>query len=1768
MRKNKGRRVHPLLLLGVTKKFACRRVAAAGALWLCAAAGASFAQDSLTLTQRVVPARGEQATEIDIPRFGRYSVGVKSTQGVALQLVDHMSGPGAYVGGAGQEDGRIDAFFDQGKYKVLAHAAPDGSGDATFSVQAFAEQSRPVSMLVELRDEHATLADYQQRSYWLHIEQRRWVALEAAGRYLADLRLWQDGDWLVDVAPQCSAIEPRVGQPLQTCRLAAELNPGFYLLTAYGGPGAPWAEQSLEQPFHLRYGIPKLSEAGRQRFVASEFGTDRYLVPQAATYFRLELPTAETARLAVADFDSSHPFNEDGVAEEIGKKSSPPVAQLNRGRSSGDFHLVTITRAPGEAYVLQQFEQQTAYSFRSTGNFWLSTIHSGHAADSIDATALITRQHNGPMQFLDARTIAIDERNGWRRRFNLLETATLFIQVATAGEYRMAAQGDATARVRIEPFLAFRPPNYQTPASVALPHTWTLDPGYYVVTAEPEVKGIIDLQLGAKDQEIALNATPLLAAAGFGAMQLHADNNYTVFINSQPGVAAGVVLRSLPADLVTPLPIVQMPNEQIEIPVAVKARGVIKAIAEDGSANEIALVGGAWQKQLQVAPNTYRIAVRPPKNETQSYALTFTPDSLHAVPPVPSPAALAQRPHFPTLTADAPHFIDIERGGTATFNVQVAEPGLYRLESTGLLQTSGNVRTRTTTALVRDEAGGIGRNFLLQQYLRAGDYQLTVGAMNASRGRMGVQLARTALTDGGSLELGLANRALLPTGHALAYRFSIAHAGEHRLQVLGLGRNYNMRVEDEHGWPIASPNIAGDLTQHFNAGRYRVIVLPQATDVRVLTLLTPISPPLAFSGHGPHELPMATRVAHTWMEPDANAERAADVWRFSLAAAADVALDLGEGMQAELLRDDDSVKQADIGGGKIWRGALAKGAYRLNVVSARPNNRAPYHIKVSTEQLLVGHARAITAPATLSLAIGATGLVELASFGSDDVRARLFDSEQRLLASNDDRPTDWNFHIAQRLAPGVYRLQIDAVGRDSAQTTVSVAMPAERVHPALSLPAQVTVADTATHIYPLTFARDANVLVVNARADTTVGIAIESAPNDTGGKTGGDTWRVVATRAGRVARIEVPIGARAQRLRVWSVDGRPAAIQVDLQAAAIKSVSESQWAKGVRPTMIAGGGIVAVDVKTPGVFRLANPGAGVRVASADDAALTEVKGDIVQIDGARVWLTVDDDAAQSSRAQRVYLSDELNALPLAAAKPVRIDLAPGNDAVLVWAESRHGQPGVRIDDIAATDVAAASAMLGVQGQTTIAVARTPQRPVVTVWNADDETRPLEATVHYARFATAPTRTLTWGISTGALAAQAQIFNLPLGAKRMRLALPVRTAAVFSRGARTLSTHWSGEAGAVETISTDADQLWLLPASNADALYSIEAMPSTGHADVRPGGLLRHASADAGTLRVAVTAAAQPTQLHVLGAHAVTFIGDDGRIERADKINVRVSGALSIEHGPQTVVVWMEQAVGTADAAPSSTVRPPATVQPPATVALTGAQLDLAIQANAAALVSVETDVPVIVRGRDNAGAEWVQMYAQAARFSLYAPSASARVNLFPLTGDTLSGHARVTVAPIKAIGEGVASETLVLPGAAQAFRFNVERASAIGIGVKASTDIVSATLLSGDGQRKLGEGVVQMPELTPGAYILLVRTPADAAPVRVQPIVLGLNPQGTGPSADLIRRYVEAGANDGPIAIPDIAPEVAPSETPPAVTNPEPAETESSAEPPQEIESE
>src|SRR5436309_3946903 len=1456
------------------------------------------------LSRTTVPARGRQEAILTVPAFGRYAVTVASPQGTALQLVDRIAGPGQAQGTTGKSDGRLDVFLDRGEYQVVAYAPEKGSGDAQLKVRGFTEGNTPEPpLLVELKPVETALDDYEQRSWWVEVKERRRVILEAAGRNLADLRLWTGGSWLVDAEPAREVVAAQPGRPMLVCRLAAELNPGLYLLTAYGGASQPQAEESAEHPLHLRFGIPRLAAVGRQRFTVSPFAADRWLVPGDASYFRLELPEARPATLRVGA-DVSHPFEASGSAATIGKSALVPVAELDLGSSTAD-RVVTVTAAPGQPYLLQHFSLGTPsvcggryWPLRREGKYWVSSVHSGDPNDSVDATAIVTRwgwpnakdAHERPFR---AQVIGLAPRQPWVRRANLLETTNAFLRVERTGKYEILARG-VEARFRIEPFFTSLLPNYAPPDMRGSGSVWDLDAGYYVLTAEPVKKGIVDLAVHAAGEgdpfaRAGPGGSVRRTAAQFPVFKVRRDHSYTVYLNRQPEVRAGLVLRPLPLDLREALPVTQRPGEILSVRFRVKEEGTLHAEAEDGTALAIAVDGGPPLPSPAVKPGLHRLEVRSAGPATINYSLALEPLRLQAataLPALPDPSR-AKPPELPLLTDERPQFFDLERAAT-TFLLRADAPALYRLQSTGLLATEGRLRTRTVTAFARAAASGVGRNFFIEQYLREGDYQITVATQGQSKGHLGLTLERTQLLDGGVLSEGGPARRALAAGEAVAYRLTIAEAGDYRVRSFGAGTTFRCRLEDDAGWPVEPPNVTADLTRHFEPGTYRIVSLPEPVATRRVTLFERVRQAAKREGHGPHALALAERAEHVWTEPEAGRARVPDTWLLTVPAPIDARIELTGEMQGDLVRTDGEGAAVSVPPGRGWKGKLEAGRYRLDVVCARPNNRVTYELGLWPEELVAGLDREVSAPGTVPLSVGRDGLVQLASFGSADVRARVYDAEDHLVAENDDGADDWNFQIQARLAAGAYRLHVEPVGRASASTAVSLRAPAEAAEPPLALPAATDIAlEGGVRVYPLQAPADAELLLVAASAPESVGCALEA-----GGRT-------VGAAVGRTARVEVPLARGGEyRLRLWSVDGRATSAHVTAVALALKRTTEQQLQAGVTLAAVRGlappAGVAAMQLDRPGVFRV---GAGVRACSVPDAPCVEPANGVFAVAGQTFWLV-------RERAQKMVKAFRLVLAPGAARqlqveleddRPAACDVAKSRDRpVLVVATSLAGQPGaLLVDRTAPAAPRAAGAGMAVGTHSAASVTLAAERPTAVVWAASPSGPRSQVTVREWSFATPPGESGLAGSWAGEQGGEvagvtARIFDLPPGPKRVRLALGEATVVALSDGERVTSVHWQGGEPFEETVETSANRLTVFHTREAKDGFHLEVLPlaaGQAAAPLAPGVPYERADLRAGTARLAVAPAVasdaeRPLTLHVRGAGAeAVLVGGDGRVVR-------------------------------------------------------------------------------------------------------------------------------------------------------------------------------------------------------------------------------------------------------------------------------------------------
>jgi hypothetical protein len=1772
-----------------------------------------------------VPAAGRAETILSVGEFGRYAVTIESAQGVALQLIDRMSGPQEIRGRTGEQDGRYDGFFDRGEYKIVTFGPEKGRGDATIAVHPFREKSAsPPPTLVELKQITSVLEDFEQLSFSLQVDTRRKVALEAAGRDLADLRLWRDGGWLVDAEQQTEIVEPVAGHPLTIVRLSADLPPGFYLVTAYGGPAQKWGEESGEHPFYLRLGIPRLGEAGRTLYTESPFGIDRWLVPARANLFRLELPEARRATLSAGPFHFGTPFAEEGPGVDITKKSSPPVAEITLGErpdagpnaranegakerakeggkdaanaeaDDGSLRVITVRAEAGQPYVLQHFRYSPAYPIKGSGDYWVSTVRSGSAADNIDPTVIVLRSPDraakpaggdaGPVAPFAAQVIELDAATPWARRCNLLGTMTLFCHLREAGKYKAVATG-AAARFRMEPFLVTRPDGYQTPPFAAAGAIWDLEPGFYVLTIEPDTKGVIDLAISPAGLREALKswidrlgqkgtsgaAQGVRGSVRFPRLTLESGRTYTAYSNEVPETKLGFVVRPLPLDLSDPLPVAQAAGESVSVPFVLSEPAMLRARKEDGGLLGISVDGAVAVREPTVEPGLHTATVVVTDSTLVEYALLAEPERLSPAAPLPVLAPPAA-PLFPILEAGVPLFLDLDRESAATYLVRATAPGLYRIESTGLLATSGNLRTRTISSLDRAMQNGAGRNFLIQAYLREGDYQVTVATQSRTRGHLGLRLAMTPLLDAGTLKPGVTGRLTLPAGEAAAYWLDIPSEGEYQIESAGIGQGFRCRLEDLDGWPYETPGGIASFTRQMEKGRARLVLLPGAVVARAVTRLAEIVPPPHFEGHGPHNLPLATRISHLWLEPAEGQTRTPDRWRIGVPAPCDLSIDLTGEMQGSLTLAGKEI--AFVPPGRGWKGKCEAGEYTLEAVCSRPNNRAAYELEFTVQQLVAGTAQAVTAPATLDLSVGRGGLVELESLGNADVRGTLLDDQGRTVASNDDRADDWNFQIAANLASGLYHLDVQPVGQEEAAIQVRMSMPPEVLEESLTLPADRTLTAGGTvRLFPLAVpAGNADLLLVSAHASEAVACAIEGEPPP---DSSAARWISLAMETGHDPRLVLPLpppradasASWKYRLRVWTPDERGDSVRFTATCLETHRFDESALRRGIKLVRAAGIApplaVARVELEHGGVFQLEGASPALLRSAEEGEACARGTGSLVAVPGHTLWLAAG--SVESVRGTRVRLHPKREpsiAITLPRHAPLVCDLdlqgIPAESPVVLTSTSLTGQPGVRLApsaDPSQTTPFGGSMAVGSGSALTLAREATMQTAVV--WAAEDGPAPIECRLLLQSVSRPALQTTSLGRSQGLVPAGGAVeLTLPPGPKEVRLALGDGLAAALSRNGSIASVHWAAGGAYEETSVSEAGTLTLVNPGDTDGRYALELLPGT----LKGGGIVcERLLPTSGTLRLKVLLSDDThLKLHIrLGESAAveggatsapTFIARDGSVERGVDLAIGTrDGDLLVPHGPGLVMAYLERSGEEGVGAIASSSAPygyigqgrrggelwagwqegkAEAVTPPAVIPLQGPDQSFRIDASDARMLHVRSLCPSVSRVYARDSTE-VAVHPQGAALDLFVPKGSIEIALRGLAGADLWGAAEFSWTAITPVEEGLGHELLLAPGSTQIFSFAVTRRGPAGIGVRASSDLVDAAILDARG-RVVGRGLVQMPDLEPGVYLLALSAPPSGPPLEVRPALAGISPPDTGPPPEVIRYYLELGAPNAP----------------------------------------
>lgn len=975
-------------------------------------------------------------TVLQVKEYGRYGILSKSRSGSAFTFVDRILGPSTF-GSTGSTDGRADVLLEEGFYKIrVKPSIKDGGADIL--VTNYRELNTPDAPILfpEALIERE-LRDFEQASYWIEMKETAQVVITAEGRALNDLRIWKDGSWLLDARPDIRMQETAAGTPWRFMGIITRLDKGLYRVTAYGGRPLDWSENSSSHPFRLRYGIRRLAPNIQLRDIIGPSGVNRYLVQGGVAALYLTAPKSDNYRVEAFSLDSSRRDFSYYWYGTMATNSRLPEVRVSVSSSSGTPLIISVIGQPGKPFSLQAMERIRSYSFRPEdgGSYWLSTVHSGYPGDSLDASGLVVDMKT--REIMAKSMHALSGSTPWVRRFNLTGQQTAYFDVTEAGRYRIETGGTAV-RYRIEPFFLSYPNNYKSPPLTNKPLDAELAKGVYVLTLVPDKAGILDVNIRKSDfvnfgawldsgKPEVLLSKEIRPNVQFPSLSFSDDRDYRFFFNEQGRlVEKGLQLLRLPVDIAGGISMAVRSGEKVGLQFKLETDSVLDWKTADAAPLVVSVDGkDVSALRSQVNAGTHKLEVL--NKGKESIFVSISALGLQELPnrnPVYlSTAQKSTLPVFRAVTNDIPVFLDITRNGSETFLLRVNRGGIYTVETTGLLRTSGTIRSRIRPLIATASENGTGRNFVLRAYLQEGVYQLTVKVNGSSEGRLGVIARYDEPVDGGFLEPGVPSRRTVEADSALLYRFRIPALSNYNLVSTGMERGFTCRLEDSEGWPLAAPGISAAFEdREFEKGEYRLILLPLSFQTRRITTLEAVAMPSVFEGKGPHPIELNGPYEYVYEETVSNGVKVPDMYTFELTAPAPLNIKLSDGFYAVISRQVGKILEpaGESYPDRPFTNRLAMGRYRLDIQPLRPDTGVSYEFGVYTRVILPGSMTDISSGMFYTLSAGKAGLYTISTTGPVDTRAWLLDAGTNVLDFSDDAPDDWNFRITRYLLPGEY----------------------------------------------------------------------------------------------------------------------------------------------------------------------------------------------------------------------------------------------------------------------------------------------------------------------------------------------------------------------------------------------------------------------------------------------------------------------------------------------------------------------------------------------------------------------------------------------------------------------------------------------------------------------------------------------------------------------------------------------------------------------------
>jgi hypothetical protein len=1739
---------------------------------------------SPTLFCDTFPAKGSHTLILPIATWGRYSIRSSGDQPVAFSIADRRGGVLLRDGAPGERHGRIDLFLEIGDYKIAAQGPKNATADAVIIAEPFRypEGCKP-AYLLPFKENRLELHDLEQCAFWFEAPKDTTVYIEASGRFLGDLRLWQDGAWLVKSHNNTFVARPKAETPLSGIILTARVAKGWYMAAAYGGKGKDWSVKSGDAPLYLQSGLETFDANISTVMSIPAKGYVRFLLSNRVTAVVVEEP--QRAPLYV---------EAGGSIDSICAKSSRPRLAL----SCAGGGSVRISGAPGQAFTLQTIGGCIGEIQGNGGAWWISSIHSGNHSDGLGASGFIVESDYDSIHGISRNpriaAVSADTLSGDReiaRRFNVLSEngLTSYVWVDAEGSYRVSPGGSGF-RWRLSPYFItppqdFKPPDLQEAAAAV-----SLNRGLHVLELFPGKKGIASIviqktsllgnvlkagkeaMLGQDGNRVWMSGRPSIQLTSFPAA---AGRRYSIHLNSQDPEISSLFARPLPIDPDTALGIWSRPGENLRIPVRLIGRRALRLVDSRGTPSPFSLSGRQYAGSALVDSGAYTLDIPEGGKEPRLLLLASgRPELAPAAPPPPFPdEKRLSLPSFPALAPEKAVFLDLNRAASVPYSLTIDEPGIYRIETTGRLLTRLSLHDRLYNFVRNAEGNGIGRNAMLIEYLLRGSYRIDAGAIGNSAGHCGLAAARCPLVEGGALVPSIDNPVMVPAYAGVSYSIRIPAQGPYRVESIGQRGNFPFRFEDKNGWPFEPAVSSRELSVSLDKGDYRLISLPAMQEGRRIARLTRGTERRSLKGKGPHPLDLNEPLSLVWEE---SPDTLPATFVFSLVSPVTAALSATDGFAAALYQK--GVDSAVARWSSKKRLELAAGDYRLCLKPRKKSNHAPYQVSVATRDLIPGLSYTLTKPQTMRVSVGGGGVAQIGSQGMLDVIATLFESDAKtVIAKSDDGFLDWNFAISRVLKPGRYFLRVESVEPGFSSTTVFMRALTDTLMNALSCageePLQVRCElSQRLAIFPVAAADTGDILACGLKCRSRCGLAVEKRPAGRG------DWSPVAQEVGDAPMISVPKDQKSvYRIKIWSEAAGEEFFELSYFSAKASPATWRDASGGLSGRAVAVGSgscgwfkldLSAPEAKAPGHFRAhsgKNQLIAVGVSTAFDTCFADESPSAFPAMQPYVWVEFhcEQPGRFTARLEPLPLEKQERIVTSFIGNRPRVFTAKqsGKSALFFWVESDGGHPlagvaqqsGAALPPLSVRGIPVRQEMWTSRDRSANVVLPGEETRAI-IWNAlpsVDQTRP-PATIACAELPLKDGGALSIGVSSWTSEAPGSrvIHHAKSdGPVSLRVTLPPRAAALVTRldGTRRLECSFDEEPDVREFFTDGGDLFLFAPAPG----LRFDVTAFSADSDAYGGRWL----APEKTWQIKVqrnTTVLLPLgrdmkksgRLFYHGAvHSLAWIDAAGGLhaDLSDGESVGPGGFLSIDagEGPLKLDLCEEatpEGIMACKWGASLSPQGPVSIDRSSIVRLGDRVTWFAFRLADTQHVNFGAPHPLAaVLLRDKKPINYQEAWE---RFNWDLPLTPGNyfLGIHPIAGSSLEGgRLSVLYRPIERMSEKQPFTCSLAPGESRLVRFDVQKKDRFGIGVRMVKEAAQVCLYDSRGG-VAARGRQQFVELSKGIYYLWMQVPSGAEGTSLTACLFGQEPPPNEPPEKLVKWIINGAQGPRPdfaAAVPD-----------------------------------